>query len=83
MTGKRRAAIAAAIVTTCFGSASALGDAPAGGPGCVGHEEAFYAQLGKNVGQGIPHGVGGVAKFLSESPPDLHTAALANCAPNP
>jgi hypothetical protein len=86
MTGRKRAAVAAAIVTGCFGGAAAFGAAPPpepGTPGCVGHGEAFFAQLGQNVGEGIPHGVGGVAKFLGVTPGDLHDSADANCAVNP
>jgi len=41
---------------------------------------AFFAQLGQTVGEGIPHGVGGIAKFLDVTPAELRDSSVANCA---
>ena len=84
---KRRAAVAAAVLAACFGSTTAIAgiDAPGtpGTPGCVGHSQAFFAQLGRNLGDGVGNGVGGLAHSAQLAPQDLHAAAVVNCGVNP
>ena len=78
-----RAAILTAAILLGLGAAAAFGAAPPPGPGtpgCDGHGMAFFAQLGQTVGEGIPHGVGGIAKFLDVTPAELRDSSVANCA---